>query len=104
MRARGQSQEAWLSRWRDGACPIHGTGFVADVDGPDHTVVRCSKEDCVLRAARWPAQDEHHASFGWIAGPDEIRALFVKAGDIEVDSAKPGRRGRIVRISYRLEE
>ena len=99
---RGQSKEAWLARWRDGCCPIHGGGFIADAAGePAH--VRCSNEECAVRASRWPGTDEHHASFGWRAGPEEIRAALVHSNDVAEGSEMPGKSARVVRISYPLE-
>mgnify|MGYP001544587036 CR=1 FL=1 len=114
MSVRGQNNEAWLKRWRDGACPIHGRGFVVDTSasaaaataGPADAFVRvrCAVDECDVRAARWPGTDEHHASFGFLAGPDNVRALLAKAGDVDASSPAPGKRARMVRISYRLEE
>ena len=102
---RGQNNEAWLARWRDGACPVHGRGFVDDgaVTEAGFTPVKCSIEECTVRAARWATPDPHRASFGWCAGPDDIKALLVKAGDVDGDSEKAGKRGRVVRFSYALE-
>ena len=107
---RGQNNEAWLARWRDGACPVHGRGFlddddeVADPVGADVArALKCSILECTVRVARWPGADDHHASLGGRAGPEEIRALLVKAGDVDGDSARPGKRARVVRTSYRLE-
>jgi hypothetical protein len=108
VKKRGQSKEAWMSRWRDGACPVHGGGFVDDVavsptgDGP--VPVKCSVDECPVRATRYAAGDAHHASFGWRAGPDEIHALLAKAGDVAPEGDQPGLRARRVRTSYALEE
>lgn len=109
MGVRGQSHEAWLSRWRDGACPVHGVGFIDDPEaGPaadgGFVAERCPREECSVRVARWPGPDRHHASYGWRDGPEEIRALLAKAGDVEAEGQKPGRRGRVVRISWPLED
>jgi len=107
MSVRGQNNEAWLSRWRDGACPVHGTGFVVDTHAPaaeGYVAVRCAVDECDVRAAQWPGKDENHASFGFIAGPEPVRALLAKAGDVDAAGDKPGPRARMVRIAYRLEE
>jgi hypothetical protein len=106
MARRGQTKEAWLARWRDGACPVHGRGFLEDLEeGAEAAAdarrpVRCSVEECVVRAARYAAHDDHHATFGWRAGPDDIRAVLAKAGDIAAEGEAPGPRARLVRFSY----
>ena len=108
MKLRGQTTDKRLARWRDGACPIHGRGFVddkdADVGNSEWTSVRCSVIECDVRAARWPGIDEHHASFGWRSGPAEVHAILVHAHDIAPEGPKPGTGARIVRTGYRLEE
>ncbi len=106
MSIRGQHNEAWLKRWRMGCCPVHGGGFVDDVNAELHAPAlaqRCHIDDCDVRTVRWPGPDAQHASFGWRAGPEPIRLLLVKAADISADDAKPGARGRLVRVDYALE-
>ncbi len=90
-----------MARWRDGCCPVHGGGLVDDDAGDG--LVRCSVEECTVRAKRFAAGDAYHASFGWREGPEEIRALLAKAGDIAAQGDEPGPRARRVRTSYSLE-
>lgn len=66
--------------------------------------VMCSVADCTVRAIRYAAGDAHHASFGWKEGPDEIRALLAKAGDVAAEGTEPGPRARRVRWSYDIEQ
>ncbi len=125
MSIRGQNPEAWRARWRTGTCPVHGVGF-ADVKSADvksagdeqsedeadevsdgaasYRLQMCPREDCQVRVARFAGHDEHHASFGWVAGGDDIRAALAKAGEIAAEGVRPGKWGRVTRVSYRLEE
>jgi hypothetical protein len=109
MKKRGQSNETWMSRWRDGACPVHGGGFVEDKEAmakqPVGVPMRvmCSVAECDVKAVRYAAGDANHASFGWRAGPENIHALLAKAGDIAPEGTEPGPRARRVRTSYDLE-
>ena len=109
MKKRGQSNETWMSRWRDGACPVHGGGFIDDKEAMEKLAagvpmrVMCSVAECSVRAIRYAAADAHHASFGWRAGPEEIHALLAKAGDIALEGTEPGPRARRVRTSYDIE-
>jgi hypothetical protein len=108
MGVRGQNNEAWMSRWRAGTCPVHGKGFVEDATAPAEQdagffAERCPEDECDVRVARWPAHDAHHASFGWRAGPEKVRALLIKANDVDPNGPTPGTRARVVRTSYALE-
>lgn len=115
MSIRGQNPEAWRARWRLGTCPVHGVGFV-DVVGADGVAVEgvdgaasyrsqmCPREECVVRVARFAGHDEHHASFGWLAGGDDVRASLAKSGEIAADGVRPGKWAKVTRVSWRLEE
>lgn len=109
MSARGQTPEAWIARWQTGACPVHGTGCVARDDEPPvadgYRVARCARaaDGCTVQVALWPGKDAHHARLGWLAGPDDVRAALVKAGQIQADGAGPGRWARETRTSWPLE-
>jgi hypothetical protein len=117
MSIRGQSPEAWRARFRKGTCPMHGTGFV-DVDAADpaageqqdgaasYRVQRCVGrvgEPCAILVARFAGKDEHHASFGWVKGPDDIRAALAHAGELAATGVRPGKWGKEVRVSHPLE-
>lgn len=119
MTRRGQDLEARLARWRDGTCPIHGLGFVTPpgeappAPRPDRwyrepedvgAVVACPHEECTIVAAQWPGKDKWHSLMGWRAGPDEIKAMLLKANEISDDSDRPGRSARNVRTDFQLEE
>lgn len=116
MGVRGQSPEAWVSRWRQGNCPIHGLGLmpvVASVDdgdsrahGRDNTVaveVHCTHEECDFHAARFAGRDRYHHRFGWVTGPDTIRAALRKANAID-DTGAPSRWAADARTSYPLDD
>jgi hypothetical protein len=117
MGVRGQSPEAWVSRWRKGDCPIHGLGLVpvdAAVDdgdnsrasGRDNTAavaVHCTHEECDFHANRFAGRDRYHHRFGWVAGPDNIRAALRKANAIDDDGA-PSRWTADTRTSYPLQD
>lgn len=116
MSIRGQNPETWRARWRKGTCPIHGTGFVDDVgrdggaalaDGAaSYVAQRCvgqAGEECAVRVARFAGKDEHHATFGWISGPDDVKAALVKAGEIAAEGVRAGKWGKEIRTSYPLE-
>ncbi|HEY4222283.1 MAG TPA: hypothetical protein VGO62_13095 [Myxococcota bacterium] len=95
-----------MARWRDGACPVHGLGFVDDAAAPaseQARAMKCGHLECTVKVARFPGPDDEHASFGWREGPDEIRALLAKAGDIAAEGDRPGKRARTVRTTYALE-
>ena len=148
MGIRGQNSEAWLSRWRQGDCPVHGVGLSADHvhtpaapaapaaaadanvdsddedgngddasedadggdhedgdgdDGADHSVaVGCPREGCTVLACQWPGKDGSHSFFGWLAGPDEIRAALAHGGDIATEGPRPGHHARSVRTAWPL--
>ena len=95
-----------MARWRKGTCPIHGVGFVVDKEaagGPQLQSERCPKDECVLRVTLSPGKDAWHGFYGWRAGPDEIRAVLVRAGDLQ-DDGRPGHYARSVRTGYPLSE
>jgi hypothetical protein len=104
MAIRGQNPDAWLSRWRQGCCPVHGVGFIdekgATVAGA--IAVMCPRDECPVRATQWPGKDASHALFGWRAGPDDIKRALSR-GDI-ADDGRPGAHARSVRIAWPLED
>lgn len=109
MSIRGQTPETWRARWRKGTCPIHGTGFV-DVDGvaradgaASYVAQRCVGEECTVQVARFAGKDAHHASFGWLAGPDDVKAALVKAGEVAAEGVRAGKFSREARVSYPIE-
>ena len=119
MSRRGQTPQTRMARWWDGLCPIHGLGLVTPAgeappppppdrwyraEEPVGAVVACPHEECDLRATLWPGKDQFHSRFGWISGPEEIKAMLLKANEINVDDNKPGRSARHIRTSFRLEE
>ena len=119
MSRRGQTPQTRMARWWDGLCPIHGLGLVTPAgeappppppdrwyraEEPVGAVVACPHEECDLRATLWPGKDQFHSRFGWSSGPDEIKAMLLKANEINVDDNKPGRSARHIRTSFRLEE
>jgi hypothetical protein len=106
MAKRGQSSGAWVSRFIDGSCPIHGLGLVVvDADVDDNPVVgnavRCVHEECSFVARRFPGRDAYHHRFAWTGGPDEIRAALRKANVID-DDGVPTRFVKEARTSYPL--
>ena len=110
MAVRGQNPEAWLARWRQGSCPVHGLGLIETSHEPrdvnaDAGFVRtqCPHEDCLFEASRWPGKDRWHNLFGWLGGPDDIHAALLKANDVDAEG-KPTRWARQARTAYRLEE
>lgn len=105
MGVRGQGPDAWLARWRAGDCPVHGVGCAGsdEVVAEGYKVASCTREGCDVVVAQWPGRDQHHAKHGWIAGPEEIRAALVKAGQIEASGPKPGRWADDARVSWPLE-
>jgi hypothetical protein len=106
MGIRGQGPEAWVARFRQGNCPIHGLGLVAAndaVDGADGVDVRCTHEECAFLARRFPGRDRHHHRFGWSDGPDDVRAALRKANVIG-DDGRPTRFAADTRTSYPLED
>ena len=112
MTRRGQDTDTRLARWRDGSCPIHGLGLATPrrplpsttASAPDAVIVACPHEECTLVAVQWPGKDRFHSLFGFIAGPDDLKAMLLKAHEIEDDTDRPGRSARQVRTSYQLEE
>jgi hypothetical protein len=120
MSIRGQSNDAWIARWRGGTCPVHGVGFLEErpdsaptgtssdarwQDGASSSsakAVKCPREECTVRATQWPGKDAQHSKHGWVDGPAEIRALLVKSGQID-DDGKPGRWAADARTSWPLE-
>lgn len=108
MGVRGQSKEAWFKRWRTGTCPVHGLGFTEDKDeaalqaasAEGFVAERCPNAECTVRVATWDLEDARFKAFGWRAGPEEIRAVLVKAKDIDSASTEPGAQGRPVRVWY----
>jgi hypothetical protein len=107
MSRRGQGKDQWFARWRTGNCPVHGVGFLDDKEGPaigGALRTKCPREECTVVVAQWPGKDKHHAKLGWVAGPDEIKAVLVKAGDIDESSPAPGRNAAMVRMSYPVED
>ncbi len=110
MAVRGQNPEAWLARWRQGSCPIHGLGLIdvggepLDSDAEAGCVrVHCPHEDCLFQAGRFPGKDRWHNLFGWVDGSQEIHAALLKANDID-EEGKPTRWAKQARTAYRLEE
>jgi hypothetical protein len=113
MSIRGQNPEAWRARWRSGSCPVHGTGFVdVEADGvavtahdgaAGYRVQRCANAECAVRVARFAGKDDHHASFGWLAGADDVKAALVKAGELAADGPRPGKFSGEPRVSYPIE-
>lgn len=117
---RGQDTEARLKRWRQGNCPIHGLGLATppgqiiappkktpvkgQVAAPMSTPVRCPHEECDFEAAAWPSSKEHFGLLGWQHGPEDIKAMLLKANEISADSTEPGRSARPVRLSWPLED
>lgn len=114
MSVRGQTPEAWLARWRRGDCPVHGGGMVDEEAAPNAVdehggaaegrAARCARAECSLRACRWPGKDASHSFFGWLAGPEEIRAALAGAGDIEDGGPRPGHHARSVRTAWPLPD
>ena len=120
MSRRGQDTQTRMARWWDGTCPIHGLGLVTPPgeappppppdrwyraeDPVSGAVVACPHEECTLRVSQWPGKDRFHSRFGWIGGPDEIKAMLLKTNEITADDDKPGRSARQVRTSFQLEE
>jgi hypothetical protein len=111
MSIRGQSADAWRGRWRQGTCPIHGKGFVDDLDAAaaptiagapgGGVAVRCPDPGCVVRATQWAGKDALHAFFGMSAAPDELRTALAQSGDIDHQtSARPGAHARAVRVGW----
>ena len=113
MGVRGQNPEAWVARFRQGTCPIHGTGFVVitkdgkvDVDEDGRENVRCINTEpgpCTVLARRWSGKDAFHHRFAWVAGPEDIRLALRKGNDID-DEGKPTRWSREARTSYPVED
>lgn len=122
MKVRGQHTNAWLSRWRQGTCPIHGRGLVErpqpadaanadddDFDGDAEVAeqmveVACTKDACTVVVAQWPGKNQWHSLWGWLEGPDDIHAALVKAGDIPPEGPRPGHQARMVRTGWPLGE
>lgn len=116
MKVRGQNPNAWVARWRQGTCPVHGRGLAAKEADPetvgepgqveeDQSVeVYCSHDECELRANQWPGKDRWHSVFGWAEGPDKIKAALVKAGEVEADGPSAGRWAKNVRTSWPMGE
>ncbi len=115
MSIRGQSPDAWRGRWRQGACPIHGKGFIDDAEStaPPQPAgvldvfvhVRCPDPECTLRATQWPGKDEQHSFYGLRDGVDVIRVALTESGDIDYQaSTRPGAHARSVRTSWPLNE
>ncbi len=120
MKVRGQHSTAWLSRWRQGTCPIHGRGLVEresshaehaddddddDLDAEESMVeVACTKEGCTIVVAQWPGKNRWHSVWGLIDGPEEIRTALAKGGDIPSEGHRPGHQARMVRTSWPLGE
>lgn len=119
MKVRGQHTNAWLSRWRQGTCPIHGRGLVErpdaaanvdrddddDDDGDEPMIeVACTKDECTIVVAQWPGKNRWHSLWGWLEGPEDIHAALVKAGDIPAEGPRPGHQARMVRTSWPLGE
>lgn len=97
-----------MARWRRGDCPVHGTGLVDDVAAAtaappaenDGFPVMCTHLECDVRAWRWPGKDDSHALYGWRSGPEPIRAILAKAGDIENGGSRPGHHARSIRTTW----
>jgi hypothetical protein len=103
MSIRGQKPDAWIARWRAGTCPVHGVGFL---DVPSTTEAACARRErdgCTVVVAQWPGKDAHHRKLGWVAGPDDVKAALVKAGQIAAEGNEPGRWAVDVRTSWPLE-
>ena len=108
MARRGQSAGAWVERFTDGRCHIHGLGLVVvDADVDDNAVignaVACTHEECSFVARRFPGRKPHHHRFAWTGGPDDIHAALRKANVID-DSGAPTRFVNEARTSYPLGE
>jgi hypothetical protein len=114
MGVRGQSNEAWLKRWREGLCPVHGIGFVPDAAAEADATPRadnmpwperCPDSECVVQVSRWPDDsDKHHGRYGWRGGPAPICALLIKSSNIAADGDAPGRYAKRVRVSYPIDD
>ena len=116
---RGQDTEARLARWRKGNCPIHGLGLVTPPGAapppqpPKRTknpmpvtssILHCPDEECDLEVSVWPGKDAYHGLLGWKIGPQELKAILVKANEVQAEGEEPGRSARSVRIAWPLEE
>jgi hypothetical protein len=106
MKVRGQNPNAWRARWQQGNCPVHGLGLSASseedssADASKGYEVFCSHEECELRAWQWPGKDRFHSRFGWVSGPEEVKAALVKASEIVEEGTSPGRYARDVRTAW----
>lgn len=108
MARRGQSASAWVERFIDGRCPIHGLGLVVvDAAVADNAVVGnavvCPHEECDFGARRFPGKKPHHHRFAWTGGRDDVHAALRKANVID-DAGAPTRFVNEARTSYPMAD